>query len=90
MRQKPVRTRRPAGPCDRPVTRAANDGYQRPRPHVARILSCDRHAELENTGPLTDDDRAELDRRRADTEHWRGVIERQRRAAGQVASEIDY
>jgi hypothetical protein len=73
------------GPWQGEVTAAAMKYYRGPkRPHHSRIFLCDLHARLEAIEPLTDADRAELARRRAEAAYWAEVSARQRAANGMV------
>jgi hypothetical protein len=73
------------GPCQGEVSAAAMKHYRGPkRPHRTRIFLCDLHAPLEAAEPLTDADRAELARRRAEAAYWAEVSARQRAANGMV------
>lgn len=66
------------GPCQAEVVAAAMKHYQGPeRPHYARVYLCQLHARLEAAEPLTDEDRSELERRRAERAHWEKVRLRQ-------------
>jgi hypothetical protein len=53
-------------------------------PQRTRIFLCDLHARLEAAEPLTDADRAELARRRAEAAYRAEVSARQRAAHGMV------